>query len=288
MHLIGATNIIEVTGLKFCLSFLRCFGCKITRTIVIFSSGVEQSKEEYLDQYIKQYCADTLTGISFADKSGFSNEAFAKPFKNVESVEIACDLTGETWSNFANWFPNMLHLDVNPCYEWDTATMKVRFPHLEHLFISVVETDEHNEKVMKIIESNPQLQSLHICTYFEMPFNTFLTKIHANTSITKLRVYETNAYDVETSELERLMAEHPLIVELDLAEHRLTADEAINFIRQMKALKRIVFDVHGRSDCDRIMKELEGEWKSKVEINRWGNSYVTELMAITIYRVDLN
>lgn len=51
------------------------------------------------------------------------------------------------------------------------------------------------------------------------------------------------------------------IVELIMIGYVVAADDAINFIRRMKSLKRIEFEVSCRSEWDRITTEFEVEWK---------------------------
>lgn len=91
-----------------------------------------------------------------------------------------------------------------------------------------------------------------------------LDAITENSMITKFEGFIPNPLDVNMDELNRFVVEHSLMVDLDLKGYRLTADDAINFIRQMKSTKRIGFHAKDRSEHDRIMNELNNEWKSIV------------------------
>lgn len=73
---------ISVRGLRFCLPFLRCFGEKIS-SITVFYSDLTDSQNDHVDQYINEYCCDTLKDIRIDDKERFSDENFPKPFKSV-------------------------------------------------------------------------------------------------------------------------------------------------------------------------------------------------------------
>lgn len=61
------------------------------------------------------------------------------------------------------------------------------------------------------------------------------------------------------------MAEHSLIVELRLISYRFTADDAINFIQKLNSLNRFQFAVKVRSECDRLLHQLDNEWEHKDE-----------------------
>lgn len=68
------------------------------------------------------------------------------------------------------------------------------------------------------------------------------------------------------NELNRFVAEHPLVAEFLLKDHHLETDDAVSFIRQMKSLKRIGFQVTDHLQRDRIMNSLNNEWELKVPL----------------------
>lgn len=74
-------------------------------------------------------------------------------------------------------------------------------------------------------------------------------------SLTQLSVAQSLGPSVAVSmdELDGFVVEHPLVVKLNLTNYRFAGEVAINFIRQMKALKRFALIVTDRTECDRIL-----------------------------------
>lgn len=215
-----------------------------------------------------------LRDIFICFKSKFSNEWFEKPFQNVEKVKFgACCLSAEDLPNFINWFPKMRSLEMLACTIADTKPINIIFPHLENLKI-YIKGNNFFENVMRIIKSNPQLQSLEILTNFEMTLDLLLNKISGNSTISNLFLnIGIEQMDIIACELDRLVTKHPLVVELVLKRYRLAANDVIKFIRRMKLLKKIKFYVRSRSECERIMTELGDQWKSNVS-NDDGKFYI--------------
>lgn len=65
------------------------------------------SQNDHMDQYINRFCADTLTSISFHEKSRFSVDNFQKPFANVTEVQIIGVNLEKKLPHFIDWFPNV-------------------------------------------------------------------------------------------------------------------------------------------------------------------------------------
>lgn len=95
----------HVGGLKLCLPFLRCFGGEISY-LTLQNYCVSPKAENYLDKYINQYCK-SLISFKICKKSHFSNDAYQKPFKNVENVDMDKCHLGNNFSSFGDWFPNL-------------------------------------------------------------------------------------------------------------------------------------------------------------------------------------
>ena len=93
---------ISVCGLKFCLPFLRCFGATLTHL------GVTSINNDYVDQYINKYCANTLKKIRFTEKTSLSAENFPLPFPKVKDVRIIRSDLGKHLPLISQFFPNLI------------------------------------------------------------------------------------------------------------------------------------------------------------------------------------
>ena len=263
----GDSGEIKSIGLNLSFPFLRCFGAKLSSLQVFYGDADPDARSDHLDRYINQYCADTLTEILLLSKQNFRMENFPKPFKNVTKVIIVGMPTGNMVPNnfnlFANWFPNVHRLCLSSILIDDTAAF---YPHLKQLrvFASYV----NNTKFFateKMLQANRQLESFEILSYHkEITLDKLLNMISGNPLILKLEVIGSKEVNVNAAELNRFIAEHPLIEELYLDKYRLTADDAIMFIRQLKSLKKFKFRVKEQSECDRLLKVLDDKWKKVI------------------------
>lgn len=62
-------DIIEVNGLKYCLTVLRCFGAKFLHSHLILNWTIyAKTRNSYVERYVNQYCADTLGMVSYNNK----------------------------------------------------------------------------------------------------------------------------------------------------------------------------------------------------------------------------
>ena len=256
---------IQIFSFKYCFSILRCFGAKIS--VLHFDYGGVAKKHrnltQYINQYLNQYCADTLNKITF--QCHFPRQAFQKPFKNVNTVEIfTCKFVNSKLENLANSFPNLHNLSIFDCSVDNIASLNVSFPHLEHLTIGVFTTNSLNlsyANVVNLLQANQQLKFLTIRSHIRLALSTLLQGIRQNSSISLLVVVnEDHTIDVSTDELNCFAVERPFMTELHLKDYRLTADDAINFIRQMKSLKWFSFQVKDQSECNRLLNRMNNEW----------------------------
>lgn len=156
----------------------------------------------------------------------------------------------------------MRHLHVFNCSNDENALMNVSFPHLEYLEVEIIHYAHkfRFEDIATLLQANPQLKSLKIRWFTTITLTTALDTIIATSLITKLIVIGVSTSNVSEKELNRFVTEHPLVEELILGHHRVTASDAINFIRQMKSLKRIEFQVEEHSEYNRIALELNNVW----------------------------
>lgn len=107
---------------------------------------------------------------------------------------------------------------------------------------------------MNILRANPQLQKLDISSVEELTLNKLLNLINGNLSLSKL------------AEVNRFVSKHAMTEVLVLANHRLTVDDVIILSSQLNSLKRFEFGVGDQRECDRLMSQLKGDWKTMLSI----------------------
>lgn len=259
---------IAVVGLRHVLPFMRCFGSKLSHLWVYYLKANDaDSQNDRINQYISQYCSDTLDNITLIDKPFVSIESFSKPFKNVKKVSISsCDL-GNQLRYFLNWFPNLRHLDITSVTIGETD-VTVNIPYLETLSIWIGEQSITYEQAEKLLHANQQLKKLAIDSIPLMALDKLFNMISANPSLSKLNVYGLIEY-VDVVELNPFIGEYPLLIEeLRLGIYRLTPEVAMIIINKLKSLKSFLFRVKDRSDCDRFLNQLDNKWQHNVEERR--------------------
>lgn len=266
-------NSIDVHGLRPCLQYLRCFGPSIRDLWILYGKWTKQQCE-YIHQYINEYCADTLTSISFQDKSCDPIKQFAKPFVNIQEV-CAFDVDlGNQLSSFPSWFPNVgtLKLHSIRINKW---CIDVPFVHLKHLHLDITAQSDGNglsvNQAARLVSSNSQLNGLHLYVYGQQRLTAFtlLNMINNNRAITTLTVtmYMSTTI-VSASHIERIVREHPSLVELSLRGFTFTAKSAESLIDRLSALTCFCFEIKNTENYDLFALKLNHRWVS----SRNGNS----------------
>lgn len=256
---------ISVVGAKLCFSLLRCFGAKI-RHLGVSYVHVHDIQCDNLDDFINQYCANTLIGLSLACKRTFKMECFEKPFTSIERVEIYGGDLRTHMVNFVKWFPNLRHLEMNMFITYDETAMAVRLPKLEHLTITT-----YNRNVLfNILCANRQLQSVRIISFCVLSLGEILNTIAETPLISKLgmdaHITQSNVSDLNRFVFERPSTRLPLIL--------CHGDDAIELMRQLNALKRFEFKLKNRLECDRYLKQLDDKWQHTVWVSN-GSFYIS-------------
>lgn len=257
-HVLG--NKIFVDSLKLILPYLRLFGANITKLIVMFSKN--DVRNERIDQYIGQYCADTLASISFHEKPAFSFN-YLKPFGRIDTVHIVKSALHDNLHGLINWFPNMGHLEIDTASIYQCSAANVQFPQLEHLKV------KHNSislmQIDDLLPANPQLQSFHIyadhCGYFV--FTGYLLRmIRGNALLKKFTASITEAPTTiaDADEAQRFISEHPLLTELDLPRHQFNANDARRLTRELNSLKMLRIQMK-KAEYQRFSIQLGNEWQ---------------------------
>lgn len=270
---------IGVSDVKFCFSFIRCFGAKIL-DLTLYYNGKMNAKSNLLSQYINQYCALTISRITFSGTFALGPRSrptfpfvdnFLKPFKSVNVLEL---MTGKLESQLpclVYLFKNIDRLELSNVVIDGTA-IEVTFPHLTDLRFTF--DDNHpdymiTENVKKFLHANQQLQRFELTTGAEIiTLNGLLHMIGENTSISKLKLnLKHNFTDVNAVELNRFVQEHPSVEELFFEDYRFSADNALVFIRQLSSLKFFQFRVKKQPERQikrRLLDQLDNKWQHSI------------------------
>lgn len=253
---------ICVDSLKFSLAFLRCFGAKIPGIILFCRRAFARASDEYINRYMNQYCADTLTAIHVTESSTFSNEIFAKPFTKLASVDFFGTNFALNFRNLVNWFPMVQHLKISAC-SMNYSSINEHFPHLEHLTIPIANSGWDN--VVNLLSLNPQLNHLEadLAEDVNKTANDLLDMIGGNAAISKLTVKGSgDAYvNVNAAEVQRFANEHPLMAELVLSKYVFNVGDIITLIGRLNALKRFQFRFNERTEYNELVSRLSQEWQ---------------------------
>lgn len=179
-------NEIYLCEKKICFRVLRCFGqmisqlsLKCSRSTAIFWT--------YLDEYVKQYCANNLTQLAFWSRM-ISFENLQITFPSVENVRfIDCKLN-KTITKFNARFPKMRSLEFAIGYRSHTEVdeqhcIEAHFPYLEHLSINfpgtrAKEIGFQEKNVLNALKLNRgNLRSLNLCDTFNFHKAPFIRAI---------------------------------------------------------------------------------------------------------------
>lgn len=275
---------VHIHGLEFCFPFLRCFGAKFSKMLVLSYSETVDSLNEHLDRYINQYCADTLTSIEFLYRENFSAENFPKPFRNVSEVRVKgaqrhrIAKVRKHLNHFVEWFPNLRRLQLYTVLLDDTD-IGISFPHLEHLSLELV-INNTKEMILfeKLLRANRQLQSLDIDLRGSelrtlVGLDKVLNIISGNPFIQILKVKQLPNWHVSIVELNRLIDEYPSIKILHLIGFQFSADDVIMCIRQLNSLTQFSFTNMNRFESDRLQNLLDKKWTVNISTARFREYY---------------
>lgn len=150
---------INVSDQLSSLKLLRCFGH------LIFNLNFDYNHHKYdrycmVEQYINEYCADSLNeiGLFFAPEG--AAEHFTKSFEKCKKLLFfKCNLDNGS-IDLKTLFPEMRNLEICSHNKFDR-----NFPDLEHLSIGgfiqcLGDVSVHRKNIIEILRLNPQLKSL--------------------------------------------------------------------------------------------------------------------------------
>lgn len=266
---------IQVCGLRTCLQFLRCLGASIDHLTIGYLQW-DDKEYDYIHQYINKYCAETLTSIVFQDKSNHAIDHFEKAFVNVQSVAVYHSNLAMQLRSFAKWFPNMQSLELRDVKMLD-HTMKMPFQQLEDLRININGGRCGLTKRMaaRIFHLSPKLQHLKVRVFGRqgIALSTLLNIIEVNQNVCDLQVsMEKHTMKVLPWDVERLVNEHPSLIELDLTGHKFKADDAVMVIQKLQSLQKFSFQLENARVYGEFVaqvKKQHSQWKPSVRIECW-------------------
>lgn len=294
-------SLIKICGLKTSLQYLRCFGGSI-KELSFDYHGFRSKRNQFVHQYINEYCVESLTKLEFIRKPSSPIEHFEKPFVNVTSVKVSDSDLGEQLPSFVEWFPNLQSLKLFGTYLTDGFS-NAPFHHLEELEICEGGKDGSTiDDVTTLLSSNRQLRdvTIHMAKNKISTMSKLLHIIKDNPLIVKLcariptyrgnGVYSYATKKLNPSDLQRLENEHPNLVSLSLPRcYKMTAEDAEKLIPQLKSLKFIEASFDDSGVDDRLKRSQINGWiyKRKGAFSRCGYRRFEQRRAhITLQRID--
>lgn len=262
---------VNIRGLKTCLQYLRCFGSSIASLKINYNMSMSK-RYEYVHHYINKYCTESLVRISFSNARHFSMKGFEKMSTNVTDIKFFDCHLGENLPLLSKSFMRLRHLEFCPA-RLDNGFRPASFRHLEHLCIREYHQNDDVEvkNAANLLRSNHQLRSLKIDVHGQVTsMSTILDLIKNNSSIIKLAVDFCSVIDpVTVSEIERMVEEHPSLVELDLRDFRFTAEDAIALIDQLKVLQTFHFQVGNSTVYTNLKSKLDNNKYTLTKLYDW-------------------
>lgn len=259
---------IEIFGLKFSLSFLRCFGAEFSILHISFTPIALPRQSDCFDQNLAKYCAATLKTVRFVQKPSFKIENFSNTFGNVRDVFIGDLDLSENLALIAHLFPNLRQLVL---YDFTMdAGCAVPFPHLHDLGVSNWK-NIRKTNLLDLLHANPQLTECQLNVVNEHESLTLATiseLIAPHSSLTKFWIIPNNSLIVSTLELWHFANRHLLLVDLDLARYVIEVDDVIAFLGQMQSLKRFRFKLIDRAQYRLLRHAVRPEWQYKRHFDR--------------------
>lgn len=261
---------INIRHLKLTLTFLRCFGPSITR-LSIFYNKCKSRRYQYVHHYINQYCAESLTEISFRDMPNIKVQHFdERPFVNVGCVNMSHCQLGKQLPCMVKWFPNLRTLKIENV-RLNHRCVNASFPHLEQL--KIIGHDHRGlnmDDVAELLPANRQLRKINITMSSNqaITINGLLDTIRENQLVDTLIVrtfFVTMSNELSAAEINRFVTEHPGLIVLDLLFKRFNANEANALHRQLTSSKTLNFSMSD-SEYEKLQTIMDKGWTSQIHI----------------------
>lgn len=271
---IRAFNKVNISGLKTCLRFVRCFGHNISHLRIDY---LRSSRKEYtyLDRYVNEYCAEALIQIIYIQKSTILMDIPGKLFTNVQNLFITKSNVANRLAEILGWFPNLIHLVLNS-NRIDGDSIGECFPRLTGLVICANfgrKTFINHENIVHAVRLNPQLRVIAIrdtSNDDRYPFMNLLEIASKNPSIISLALVKRHVrWTVDTEQFLQLAMALPHLRDLAINSQMLRTSDVIQFIRLAKHLEylRIVKAEPSNQQLNELMTHIGDEWHSTPEYN---------------------
>lgn len=257
---------IYVEGLKPCLQFLRGLGPSVSRLCIRYDDW-SKKQCDYINQYINEYCANSLVAIQLLFKPNRCPiKHFEKPFVNVQTVSANGNCLGNQLPLFNQWFPNMRSLRL-----FDIRTLHSigePFNNLKELCISISGNGDlgHTKvKAIRLLQLHPQLHSLVITMHGpeHEAMRVLLNAINANEVVRYLKVTHSRMVNVDmhSTDTQRLIQEHPFLVHLQLYGITVASNDVIKLANQLKSLMKFRCQILHRLEYNHIESQLKQQWQ---------------------------
>lgn len=256
---------VEISGLKTCLRYLRCFGASIS-SLSIDYNGSNSKRYQHVHDYISEYCAESLTVVSFIELPQNTMLHFKKPFNNVTTITVRDSELRQQLPSFSNWFPNVRRMNlcnVSSNGHFVAAT----FANLQCLSIDDRFGGDSGFLIgnaHELLHLNPQLTSIELIgkNNKALTMGKLLQMIRNNAAVSKLevKIYSSN-FPVDLSEVEQLANEHPALTELKLWQYHIPAENVNVLIRQLSDLKKFDLWIPNSTEYRELQLKLDDGWK---------------------------
>lgn len=268
MELTDHGDWINVFGLNMCLQFIRCFGPSISNLCIRYESydrlhyGWKENEYDQIHQHLNAFCAESLVKIEFVGKPNISIKHFVRPFTNVRTVRVISGHLHDQLPSLSEWFPNVRTMELAGV-QMNTNNIKVPFHQLQDLRIDFNRDKfgcSMDDYFMHLLRMCYRLKSFKLILRdrYGKALNTLLNFIEGNRMLCDLTVSMTRCVMVlMPSEMERIIREHPNLVELNLNGYEFTADDAIRLIKQLDSLKRFSFNVNNQLEYERFAAQVK-------------------------------
>lgn len=259
----------NMSEIKRYLQLLRCLGSSMDH-LTIRCLRLNDKQWEYIQQYINTYCSKTLVSIAFQDKSDVPIKHFEKPFVNVQKVGVYHSKLGQQLQLFPKWFPNMRVLELRDVQVQPSHRKMPTFQHLQVLRLNIHDdtTGFTKRSAACLFQSSPHLQQLGIRVVGNhgIALDTLLNMIETKRNILKLAILQEQcSMTISTSEIDRLVNEHPSLTVLNLSGYKFMANDTLTAIRRLKSMKKFCIQFHDFVECLKFMRyflvHLDSEWK---------------------------
>lgn len=259
-------------GVKRYLQMLRCVGSSMGH-LAIRCLRLNDKQWEYIQQYISTYCSQTLVSIDFQDKSDMPIKYFDKPFVNVRKVGVYHSKLGQQLPLFPKWFPNLQALHLRDVREQLSHRNLPPFQHLQDLRINIHDgtTGFTKRSAARVFHSSPELQQLTIRVVGNhgIALDTLLNMIETNRNISELAILQEGcSMGVSSSEIDRLINEHPSLAALNLSGYKIDANDALTVIRQLESMQKFCIQFCNLQELIKFARyfvaHLNGQWKSSL------------------------